>query len=317
MKSTLSGLSISSRLLFSLWGIAILFISTQPSFALEKDGANSLANANESKMVVRYRDPEERHDLQIYKFELIHRAMELTRKEFGDYQNIPYQGFDTGQQRWATLISEGKLVNLAWVSPGTAVAKANVIPIPIDIMHGLLGFRVCLINKNASVKFDEILKSGALSSIKIGQGSNWDDVAIYHHNNINPILSPNFSSLFDMLGFKRFDCIALGVDEVFLIQHEKKSRYPFLAIEDKLLIYYEYPIYLHVSKTEPKLAMRLQLGLEKMQQSGELVKLFKEYHPYDFASLRLDSRKVICLKSPYVDAHKQQCNKAPVIPLSY
>ncbi|MES2826032.1 MAG: hypothetical protein V4732_20700 [Pseudomonadota bacterium] len=266
-------------------------------------------------MIIRYRDPAERHNLDIYKFELIHRVMELTRKEFGDYQAIPYRGSDTGQQRWAHLINEGKLINIAWVSPGTAVANANVIPIPVDIMHGLLGFRVCLINKDAPNKFNEVLKLNALDSLKIGQALTWDDIAIYHHNNINPILSPNFSSLFDMLGSRRFDCIALGINEIFLIQQEKKSRYPFLVIEEKLLIYYEFPTYLYVSKTEPRLAMRLQLGLEKMQQNGDLVKLFKEYHPYDFTSLHLDSRKAICLKSPFVDALKPQCVKSLSFPL--
>lgn len=298
-------------MLFQLWVGAIFFVLTQPSFALEKGYAKSLVN--ESKMIIRYRDPAERHNLEIYKFELIHRVMELTRKEFGDYQTIPYRGSDTGQQRWAHLINEGKLINIAWVSPGTTVANANVIPIPIDIMHGLLGFRVCLINKDAPNKFNEVLKLNALDSLKIGQAVSWDDVTIYQHNNINPILSPNFSSLFDMLGFKRFDCIALGINEIFLIHQEKKSRYPFLAIDDKLLIYYEFPTYLYVSKTEPKLAMRLQLGLEKMQQNGDLAKLFKEYHPYDFTSLRLDSRKAICLKSPFVDALRPQCAK----PLSF
>lgn len=166
MKSTLFQLNFFIRLLFPIWGITILFISTQPSFALEKGYANSLIH--ESKMIVRYRDPEERHTLQIYKFELIRRAMELTRKEFGDYQTIPYRGADTGQQRWAHLINEGKLINIAWVSPGTAVAKANVTPIPIDIMHGLLGFRVCLINRDAPDQFDEVLKFNALNSLKIG-----------------------------------------------------------------------------------------------------------------------------------------------------
>lgn len=313
MKSTLSRLNFFISLLFPLWGIAISLVLTQPSFALEKGYARSLVN--ESKMIIRYRDPAERHNLEIYKFELIHRVMELTRKEFGDYQAIPYRGSDTGQQRWAHLINEGKLINIAWVSPGTTVASANVIPIPIDIMHGLLGFRVCLINKDAPNKFNDVLKLNALGSLKIGQAATWDDVAIYHHNNINPILSPNFSSLFDMLGSRRFECIALGINEIFVIHQEKKSRYPFLAIDDKLLIYYEFPTYLYVSKTEPELAKRLQLGLEKMQQNGDLIKLFKEYHSYDFASLNLDARNAICLKSPYVDSNRSQCAKPLIFPL--
>lgn len=88
MKSMLSKLNFFLNLLFPICAIAPLVILTQASFALETAYASS--PVNESKIIVCYRDPEERHNLHIYKFELIHRAMELTRKEFGDYQTIPY-----------------------------------------------------------------------------------------------------------------------------------------------------------------------------------------------------------------------------------
>jgi hypothetical protein len=106
-------------------------------------GENAKAS---TPLVVRYLELGDMQSVHAYKFKLIHRALELTREEFGDYQNIPYQGADLSQTRYAKLISEGEILNIAWGSPGTALAKANVITIPFDILKGLLGYRICLTN---------------------------------------------------------------------------------------------------------------------------------------------------------------------------
>ncbi len=267
---------------------------------------------NNAPITVRYLATGDLRSIEIYKYELIHRALELTRAEFGDYKNIPYQGANASQQRRANLISEGKILNVDWASPGTPVAKAEVIPIPIDILNGLLGYRVCLINTNAPLKINDVSGMGSLATLKIGQSELWSDIEIYRNNNINPILGPTFSSLFDMLGFKRFDCLPLGVNEISLVFDEKKVLYPFLAIDSQLLIYYDFPMYFYVSKAQPQLAKRLLLGFTKMQRSGEFHQLFKQYHPQDLSPLNLRSRKVICLKSPFMDQAKQ-CTQ----PVSY
>ncbi len=288
--------------------LAVFFMSARPCLAADEKVAQT-----DSKMTVRYRDPEDQRSLQNYKFELVHRAMELTRTEYGDYDNIPYLGPDTGQQRWASLMSEGKLINVAWVSPGTSVASANVVAIPIDVMRGFLGFRICLINAKAPLDLGDVVKTGTLNSLRIGQGATWDDIHIYRYNNINPILGPTVVSLFDMLGFGRFDCIAMGVNEVFTLLNEKKASYPFLAVDSKLLIYYDFPIYIYVSKAQPRLAERMLVGMTKMQQSGEIDKLFKEYYPEDFSALKLEARKLICLRSPF-SKNPDQCTNIPAIP---
>ncbi|MES2675450.1 MAG: hypothetical protein V4660_14505 [Pseudomonadota bacterium] len=287
----------------SFAGVLLLFSGA--NYASAQPQKQLTASSTLAPITVRYLATGDLHSIEIYKYELIHRALELTRVEFGDYKNIPYQGANASQQRRANLISEGKILNLDWASPGTPVAKAEVIPIAIDILNGLLGYRVCLINTNAPLKINDVSGMGSLTMLKIGQSELWSDIEIYRNNNINPILGPTFSSLFDMLGFKRFDCLPLGVNEIILLFNEKKVPYPFLAIDTQLLIYYDFPMYFYVSKTQPLLAKRLQLGFTKMQQSGEFNQLFKQYHPQDLSPLNLRSRKVICLKSPFMDQTKQ------------
>ncbi len=283
-----------------------------PTIQANSAQANS-GVADSSLFTVRYPITKELRSLEVYQYELIRRAMELTRDEFGDYQIIPYESRDTLQQRLAALIRDGKLVNLVWTSPGTPVATSDVIRIPIDILHGLLGYRICLTNVKAPLVLDEFDRTHSLDFLKIAQGDSWPDLKIYQHNRINAISGPTFNSLFQMLGFRRFNCLPLGVHEVEVSYDEKKSTYPFLAIDDQLLIFYEYPIYLYVSKSQPELAKRLELGLGRMQGNGEFERLFKQYYPLAFTKLRLGSRKIICLKSPFLDQSKQ-CSQPLRIP---
>jgi hypothetical protein len=264
-------------------------------------------------LVVRFLDLGDMRSVHAYKFELIHRALELTRDEFGDYENIPYKGADLSQIRYAKLISEGKLLNIAWGSPGTAIAQAQVIPISVDILKGLLGYRICLTNGKVPANYDEAYKTGSLSSLKIGLGELWEDNKIYRNNNVDTIPGSNFLSLFDMLGSQRFNCLPFGADEVLSIYEDKKKDYPFLTIDTQLLIYYEFPTYLYVSKSAPELAKRIQAGLNQMLASGEFERLFKQYHPQSLSSLNLRSRKVICLKSPFLD-QAEQCTKPLMYP---
>jgi hypothetical protein len=263
-------------------------------------------------MIVSYTNPIGHSVLHTYKFELIRLILEQTRPEFGDYQLKPLSGENPNDLRRVALLNEGKLLNLLWGSPGTIIANAEAIPIPLDILNGLLGYRICFTHVDAPLKPENLKDLETLRALKFGQGTEWPDVKIYQQNHLTVVPAPTFGSLFDMLGYKRFECLALGANEIMETYHQKKAQYPFLAIDNSLLIYYEFPIYFYVSKKYPELAKRLQLGLEKLQKSGEFAKLFKQYHEKDLAALQLRQRKVICLKSPYVN-NTNQC----VQPLKY
>jgi hypothetical protein len=232
-----------------------------------------------------------------YRYELVTQLLEITRAEFGDYQLAPYQ-MPVTSERYAKLISEGAYLNMNWASPGTPIASAEVIEIPIDILKGLLGYRVCLINRNSATDFSLIKDLHSLEGIKIGQAP-WPDRAIYHANQLATVDAPYFDNLFMMLSAQRFDCIALGADEVVRVFDAQQAKYPFLAIDTHLLIHYDYPLYFYVSKQHPLLAQRLALGLQRMQHSGALDQLFYQFHAKNLARLQLQTRNLVCLTSPY------------------
>ena len=244
-----------------------------------------------------------------YRYELIHQIMEVTREDFGDYRLAPYTE-QTTNKRYAQLLVEGNRLNLLWASPGTPVADAGAIAIPGEILRGLLGYRVCLVNSQQHSDLGRIKTLKDLSRLKIGQGI-WPDRNVYQYNHISTIEAPNFENLFLMLEAGRFDCIALGADEVVDIYNAKKKDYPFLAIDNHLLIYYHYPLYFYVSKKSPRLAERMQKGFQRLQANGEFYRLFNQYHAQSLQQLQLSKRQVVCMNSPYINTN--DCAK----PLQY
>lgn len=288
--------------------LCALAILLSAAVSVANEAASSAATAN-STIVVRYYDRGAKDSRHAYKFALIKQVLEVTRPEFGDYRLAPFHD-EPSYKRQAVLISEGQILNLLWASPGTVVARADVYPVPIDILKGLLGYRVCLKNPD---NFPDMQQLKDLGQLTIGQVFNWQDNAIYKHNGLTPKPSPTFEALFDMLGAKRFQCLALGADEAMRVFREKKPEFPFLAVDSDVLIHYDYPVYLYVSKNAPLLAKRVELGLKKLQGNGDFDRLFNKYHAEDLAFLNLRQRKVFCLPSPYV-ADDNQCDKPLELP---
>lgn len=285
--------------------VGIIVSAASASFAATK----VLAKEVSAPTVVSYLKLNDFEAHYTYRYQLLERALELTRPEFGDYQYQPYAS-QNSSTRYAHLLGEGRYINLLWASPGTPVARANAIQIPIDILKGLLGYRVCLVNKHAKTSLAFVNDLTDLKTIKFGQAQ-WPDRAIYKANQLIEFEAPTFDSLFKMLSAQRFDCIPLGVDEVQRIYLDKKVEYPFLVIDSHLLIYYPYPVYFYVSKKSPELARRLKMGLQKMQDNGEFDQLFFKHHAESLTKLELNKRKLLCLNSPYI-AESVGCSYPPV-----
>jgi hypothetical protein len=265
-------------------------------------------------MVIIHGDlPPEEAPKNIYRAELYKLLMDVTRAEFGDYQIQSYTKA-TASRRQALLISAGDQLNVHWTSPGTPIANANVIKIPVDIQRGLLGYRVCLTNAQSRVPWSSVVDLKSLEQVRIGQVDSWPDFDIYKFNHLNLVGTPSFDGLFEMLAANRFDCLALGVDEAGTIYRDKKAKYASLKIEESLLIHYDFPVYIYVSANRPDIAKRFLRGFEIIQNNGQFDTLFDHYFVRDLAALKLSERRIICLKSPYVDP-AGQCQQPERLPL--
>jgi hypothetical protein len=263
--------------------------------------------AAETLTIVKYVKRNAPYDLRDYKNEVVALLLEATKPEFGDYRIQPFIG-EPSLKRRALLISEGEQINLTWASPGTNTAKAEVITIPVDIMRGLQGYRICMINSENTTEFNTVTDIPSLAKIRIGQSTNWAEKSIYDDNKIPVVIAPNFESLFTMVLSNRFDCVALGAHEIINIYREKLLVTPKLAIEKSLVIYYEYPIYFYVSAKHPTLAERLKRGLQLTEENGEFDRLFERHFRNSLVELNLPVRHLVCLRSPYLPL-VNQCKK--------
>ena len=295
---------------FHLWlcrlGLALVLFSL-PGLQLAK--ANPAASDDRAPgaapMEVRYYNRGALDIRHAYKHQLIHLALEATRNEYGDYRIIEFTQEPTSK-RQSQLLNKGRELNLAWATPGSETAKVQAIPIEVDILRGLLGMRVCLVNRKAP-PLGDIHSLEQLRQLRIGQGPRWPDARIYLNSGITPLESTSFENLFAMLQAKRFDCVPLGANETMQSYRDQLSLYPDLAVEPGLLIYYRYPLYFYVSAKYPRLAERLRLGLDRLQRNGEFMRLFNQHFAADLESLALHQRRIICLASPYADPAQQPC----------
>ena len=275
-------------LLFVIWAYCPIAAASQPMIINYPNTMDSAAT-----------------DAKAYKLELIKLLLDSTRAEYGDYTlNLPVLNV-SGVKRQSLLISEAKQINVLWTTPSSPIAMAEAIQIPVDILRGLLGYRICLINRNGSANFDSVTDVASLGKISVAQGLGWPDVDIYEFNNIQPITTNSFEALVSMLAANRFSCLPLGINEINGSLQDYSAKMPMLAIEPNIIIYYDFPIYFYVSAKTPEVAERFKLGFKKIAANGKFERLFLKYHQSQLENLNLRSRRTICLKNPGMPLEKQ------------
>lgn len=283
-----------------------------PYFLRSPSPAPSPNKQSSTPTQVRIHYNPEREHYQKYNYIVLKEALDLTVADFGPYE-FKVGNYTSVAKRQAVLLNTGDLINVHWAPPDSEIAQVNSIEIPVDFMFGLQGYRVCLVNSLNQTPLSKVKSLEDLQKIKIGQGDNWTEKDIYAKNKVPIYLSPTIESLFPPLGLNRFDCIALGINEVRDLYNNYITKFDFLGIDDNIMIHYDFPITFYVSKSSPELAARLTEGMKRLKESGKLQELFNKYHP-NLAELKLENRKLICLK-PLDDRKANVCEMS--LPLKH
>lgn len=240
----------------------------------------------------------------------LHRALQVTKPEYGDYELIESAKMEQGR----SLVEIAKLKNskldIASYAP-TREREKQAIPIRIPVLSGLMGYRICLIEENKQALFDGIENKQQLidKNISIGQHQDWPDTTILRANNIPVQTTHKKKLLFQQLARGRFDCFSRGASEIYAeyLAHSSQG----ITIENNLLIYYPLPIFFFVNKSRPLLAQRLQLGLERLIESGEFDTIFEQVFSPIIVELKLTERTVIDLHNPTLSEKTIQAMEAP------
>ncbi len=186
--------------------------------------------------------------------------------------------------------------------PATPEREQLFRAVPVDIMRGMLGYRVLLIRKQRQADFSAIRSLEQLRNFSVGFGSQWADLPILQHNGLNVVATPQYQNLFAKLEKGRFDAFPRGLNEAWHEVEERTISQPDLVVESSLLLYYPYPVYFFVQRDDMALASRLQRGLERAMADGSMRTLFLHYHADLLKKAGLEQRRLISLENPLLPA---------------
>lgn len=208
---------------------------------------------------------------------------------------VPYAD-DITQNRGMQLLQTGGIDVIAL---GTnSEREARMLPIKIDILRGIVGFRVFVIRSADQTRIARMDEQTLRKELTFGLNSQWADLPIMRANGFTVETSSSYENLFGMLVAKRFDAFPRGLNEAGRELGERRLAYPQLAVERTKALYFPYPVYFWVNKDNAALAQRIEHGLTAALADGSFRKLFETYHATEIALLAKEKRQVIRLNNP-------------------
>ncbi len=199
------------------------------------------------------------------------------------------------QNRGVWFLRRKQQIDLCWTMTSIQREK-EMLPIPIPLLKGLLGYRVFLINAKDQPKFDGIETLDQLRALTAGQGQDWPDNAILEANGIPTEVGRSYDGLFEMLRKHRFDYFPRAISEAW--QELEVHKHAGLAVEKHLLLYYPTDMFFFVNKASAPLAARVERGLRKAISDGSFDRLFHERNQDIIDLADIPHRTVFKLKNP-------------------
>ncbi|MGJ8681631.1 hypothetical protein [Paraglaciecola sp.] len=233
----------------------------------------------------------------LHKEEVIVRALSISEPEFGPYKFNPILGNMT-PGRTLNSMREGELIN-TYIGPSRENMEEYAIPIKVPIRMGLLNYRLFLVNKSNMAKFDKVESLDDLNKLVAGLQNHWVTTDIFKNLDMNMVTGHNFDGMFLMLQKNRFDYFPRAIYEIYEELEERKLALDNITIEPRLALHLPMPTYVYVSKNAPQLAKRVEFGLRKMVNKGEIKRLLYKYYSEEIQKANLPKRTIIHMDNPY------------------
>lgn len=231
-----------------------------------------------------------------YNFEILHKAMQLTEPEYGEYEiKIVIRGIPSIRLR--QMIAEGDVINLAMVVTTPEWEKAAV-PIRVPLRRGILNYRLLLINKNNLESFSHIKTIEQLKEKTVGLRRHWATWQTMTNLGYDVANAYSYEAIFAMLDKQRFDYIPRGVHEIYDEIKMRKDELKNLMVEPHLALYIPAPFYVFISPSQPRLIKRFQLGLNRMVQQGILKDMLNKHYSKFLQKADLKNRLILNVGNP-------------------
>lgn len=177
--------------------------------------------------------------------------------------------------------------------------KIELIPFPV--WRGLIGYRVCFLNKKIEQAFAKARTREELLKFSHGQGEGWVDSEILQANGFQVTEISNYTSLFKMAAAQRYDLFCRGASEVREEYQKFIGKINNLTLDRSKAFYYPVPHFLYINKANTRGIARLKLGIERIIADGSFEALWLLHHENNLDFVKLDQREIITLENPFLE----------------
>lgn len=224
-----------------------------------------------------------------YRWRLLELALSA-RAVSRPYRLVPYPE-DLSQSRGLSLLESGAIDVVAL---GTnADREARFRPIPIDILRGMVGFRLLIIRKSDEERFARMDDEQFRREVVFGLNSQWADLPVLRGNGYKVETSIGYESLFAMLQAGRIDAFPRGLNEASRELALRPDLAADLTIDRTRAFYFPYPVYYWVRKNADALAGDIDRGLSARLKDGSFRRFFERYYAKEIAEMKTNNRRVI------------------------
>ncbi|MBO1255894.1 transporter substrate-binding domain-containing protein [Alteromonas sp. 5E99-2] len=236
------------------------------------------------------------HYVTGYWDELVREALEITAKEYGEYDIRLYKEV-IGNERHTAELQKGELVNVR-IGVASDERQKMYIPVKIPLRKGLLNYRLLVAKKSDEVKYSQLTTLDELRKFKFGLVDSWVTTDILKRNSFDVVPVNDSGRLFGMLAADRYDLTMRGTNEVFTELNIDDPNGEKYAVVPNIGVYINTPTYIFVSKQAPVLAERLTKGLEIMLDNGQFDEIFYRWHKDHIDKANLKKRFFIEIDNP-------------------
>ncbi|WP_412470390.1 hypothetical protein [Oceanospirillum sp. RT-1-3] len=185
----------------------------------------------------------------------------LSRSDFGDFK---VKSLECGNEKECVESGAYKKGDIIY-SPSENWDLADFKKIEAPILSGLMGLRLPVYEYKDRMKFEAIKSPEEYKKKRVSFNKNWRDYKILEKSKFKLIAVETFDDIYGALTDSRADYTLRGVSEAFIEVLNQKEN---LLIDTKNFIYYRYPVYLYVRKTNKRLYRALILGMKKMESQS-------------------------------------------------
>jgi len=236
---------------------------------------------------------------KIYEREVLEEVLVATKSDFGPWEIreslTEYPGLEE-----STVFEEKGHHLFVTVAGNQKFKNRDVIMIPRPLAKNLLGYRIPIVRAEHSKKFDTIKTPEDLHKLRLGVPSDWSDATIFRHNGYQVIENGDFDNIFERQALGHFDYTTFGANEIIEIFRNRASKQKELIINEKIMLFYPFPLVFYVNPNMPNIAKRVDVGLNKLSESGILDRIFNKYYAEIVNELKMDQRHLFILENPLI-----------------